>query len=333
MDVWPLPRISFRGLTSISEDRPVALITQPAAWAIVSKSVTLPLVIQAEPARDDFDFVEYLATNLPAPVKVIYAVGEGIVIDVAKVVASANDKELIIIPTAISSDVAFSPTATVHEDGVPSDEPTGPADEVIVDLDLIQSASPENRAAGIVEVLSVVTGLLDWANANAKGKLTPETKFTQWALGIAAGLGAQAIKIASALGKGEPEALHTLVDLLAMMTQLDNTLGHRRASQGIEHIFADVVKADPGVSHAEKVGAGILIASALHNKDTASIRQSIEAAGVRLNRLTAENIRAAVNSLPDFVKQNDLPYTVLHDLAANAPEIEQALTKSTLLTA
>src|SRR5205085_834139 len=151
--------------------------------------------------------------------------------------ASANDKKLVIIPTAISSDAAFTPTATVHEDGKPSDEPTGPADEVIIDLNLIQSAAPEVRAAGVVEVLSIVTGLLDWGYAAQKGKAIAETKLTPWALGVAAGLGAQGLKIAPALGKGDPEALRTLVDLIAMIVQLDGLLGHNRASQGVEHIF------------------------------------------------------------------------------------------------
>jgi len=96
-------------LSSIQESRPAALITQAAAWANVGKRFQLPLIIQAEPNRDDNDFYEYLASNLPSPVQVIYAVGDGITIDAAKIVASRNKKPLVIIPTAITSKKSFTP--------------------------------------------------------------------------------------------------------------------------------------------------------------------------------------------------------------------------------
>jgi len=331
MDVWPLPRLSFRALSTIDESRPAALLTQASAWANVSKTIKqLSLIIQAEPTRDDFDFVEYLAKNLPAPVQVVYAVGDGLLIDVAKVVASINSKPLVIIPTAVSSDAPFTWDATLNDKGAITTEETGPATEVILDMELLKTAPPETQAAGIVDVLSIVTGLLDWGYAAQKNQTTADTKLVPWALSLAAGLASQAIKIAPALGKGDSDALRTLIDLICMTVNLDSQLGHRRASQGIEHIFAELVAAEPTVSHAEKVGPGILLASALYNKDTAGMRTAMEAAGVRLNQLTVDNIKAAATELPDYAKKNDLPYSILNDVTAD--EINQALTKSTLIS-
>jgi len=331
MNVWPLPRISFRELSSIQESRPAALITQAAAWANVGKRFQLPLIIQAEPNRDDNDFYEYLASNLPSPVQVIYAVGDGITIDAAKIVASRNKKPLVIIPTAITSKKSFTPRAQVNTNGKPQVVETGPAEEVVIDMNMIKEAPPEQRAAGIADVLSIVTGLLDWTYAFNKKKLTPETQLSAWAVGFAASIGSQGLKSAAAIGKGDPDALRTLVDLLCLTVQLDNQLGHTRASQGVEHIFADSVKADPSISHGERVGPGILLASALHQKDVASMRTALESAGVRLNRLSTADIREAVNNLPDYVRSNGTPYTVLNDLMPNSDELAQALTKSTLV--
>src|SRR5258708_8382834 len=161
MNVWPLPRIRYRALNTIDESRPAALITQPSAWESVGKAIkNLPLVIQAAPTRNDYDFVEYLATNLPGPVQVVYAVGDGMVVDVAKVVASINDKPLIIVPTAISSDAPFSPTATVREHDKPSNEETGPATEVIIDMDLTKAAPPSASPPPMLSVLSIVTAFI-----------------------------------------------------------------------------------------------------------------------------------------------------------------------------
>jgi len=332
MNVWPLPRISFRGLSTVDETRPAALITLASTWANVSKTIKqLPLIIQAEPTRDDSDFVEYLAKNLPAPVQVVYAVGDGLLIDVAKVVASANNKPLIIIPTAVSSDAAYTWDATLHDAGAVTMEETGPATEVILDMDLIKAAPAETRAAGIVDVLSIVTGLLDWGYAAQKNKTTPETKLVPWALSLAAGLASQGLKSAAAMGKDDPDAVRTVIDLICMTINLDSQLGHRRASQGIEHVFAEVVEVDVAVSHAERVGPGILLASALYNKDTASMRTAMEAAGVRLNQIPQDAIKTAAHALPDYAKKNDLPYSMLND--ATTDEIDQALTRSTLITA
>lgn len=330
MDVWPLPRLSFRGLSTVDESRPAALLTQASAWANVSKTIKqLSLIIQAEPSRDDLEFVEYLAKNLPAPVQVVYAVGDGLLIDVAKVVASINSKPLVIIPTAVSSDAPFTWDATLNDKGAITNEETGPATEVILDMELLKTAPPESQAAGIVDVLSIVTGLLDWGYAAQKNQTTPDTKLVPWALSLAAGLASQGIKIAPALGKGDADALRTLIDLICMTINLDSQLGHRRASQGIEHVFAELVAADATVSHAEKVGPGILLASALYNKDTAGMRTAMEAAGVRLNQLTADNIKAAASELPDYAKKNSLPYSILNDVTKD--EIDQALAKSTLI--
>jgi glycerol dehydrogenase-like iron-containing ADH family enzyme len=149
---------------------------------------------------------------------------------------------------------------------------------------------------------------------------------------VAAALAQQAMKIAPAIGQGVPEALRTLLDLTCMMVQLDSQLGHRRASHGAEHVFAEMVKADPSISHPEKVAAGILYAAALNGLDVAPLRSALESAAVRLDLLTAANIRAAANGLADYTQQNGLPYGTASDQTDSAA-IAAALTKSTLMAA
>jgi glycerol dehydrogenase-like iron-containing ADH family enzyme len=326
MNVWPLPRITFRELSSVKESRPTALITQPA-WRNVQASLQLPLVVQAEPTKADRDYFDYLATHLPSAVEVIYALGDDLAFDAAKLVAQKSGRPLIIVPTMLSSDKALSPENVALADGA------GPATEVVIDLEVIKAAPPYARAGAIVEVLSIVTGLMDWGYAAQKNQTTPETKFVPWAASLAAGLASQALKVASGLGKGESEALHMLVDLLCLTIQLDNQLGHRRASQGSEHIFADAVVTSAtvvDVSYAERVAPGILLASALHKKDSAGLRTALESAGVRLTQLKPDDIRATVNALPDYVKQHQTPYTILNDVQPNSDDVTQALEKSTL---
>lgn len=330
-DVMPLPQITFSGLSSIEEQRPAALVTSPAAWAKASISLKLPLLIQAEPTRRDGDFVEYLANNLPEPVQVVYAVGDGLVFDVAKAVASANDRPLVIIPTALSSDSSLRPTATLERGGKLVVEETGGASEVIIDTDLIRTSASHARTAGIVDLLSITCGLLDWTYGAQKNRVPEDITRTAWAIPIAAALGSQSVKSAASIGKADDDSLKLLLDLMGLNIQLNSQLGHQRASRGIEHLFAEIVEAAPTDSYAERVGPGILLATAFYNKDVTSVRSAMEAAGVRLGRLNLESIRTALKKLPEYARSSNAPYSVLYELNANSPELETVISRSTLV--
>ena len=332
MNVWPLPRITFHELSSVQESRLTALITTPAIWANIKNSLELPIAVQSEPHRIDRDFLETLGAGVPQQIGVIYAIGPDTTIDAAKVIAWRSHKPLVIVPTAFSSDAALCSTAAVRDHGEMIDLVTGPSEQVIIDWHVITDASPNERGAGIADVLAITTALLDWNYAAKRNKTTLDTKLAPWALSVAVSLAQQALKIAPAVGQGNPEALRNLFDLLCLMVQLDNQLGHRRASHGLEHLFADVVKADPGVSHVEKVAAGILYSAALNSQDPQPLRNALEAAGIRCDRITPAEARTAALGLGAYVKAHpDLPYSLANDQTDTAA-ITAALNKSTLLT-
>ena len=331
MNVWPLPRITFQGLSSVRESRLTALITTPSIWANIKNTLELPIAVQSEPHKIDRDFLETLGAGVPAQVGVIYAIGPDTTIDAAKVIAWRSRKPLVIVPTGFSSDTPFCWTASVRDQGEMIDFVTGPAEQVIIDWHVITDAPATIRGAGIADVLAITTALLDWNYASKNNKTTPDTKIVPWALSISVSLAQQALKIAPAVGQGSPEALRTLLDLLCLMVQLDSQLGHRRASHGLEHLFADIVKADPTVSHVEKVAAGILYSAALNGQDPMPLRTALEAAGIRCDRLKSDDIRTAAIGLSGYAKAHpDLPYSLAND-QTDALVIANALTKSTLL--
>jgi hypothetical protein len=92
----------------------------------------------------------------------------------------------------------------------------------------VRNAPAHIRGTGIVELLSIVTGLLDWRYAAERNRTTPETRFTPWAAGLAAGIAQQAFKIARGVGEGRVDALRTLLDLMCTEVALTNQLGHNR---------------------------------------------------------------------------------------------------------
>jgi glycerol dehydrogenase-like iron-containing ADH family enzyme len=333
MTVWPLPRITFRALSSVAESRPAALITQPEFWAPVSAAMPLPIVIQAEPEALSRELFEHLAENLPTPVEVIYAVGEGVPFEAARFVASRVHKPLVIVPTILSTSRAFVPDSALSENGTLTNLDTGPATEVIIDLDVLKNAPAHRRAGALVDAIAVITALMDWEHSEQTGKTTPTTRYLPWAAGAAAAYAGQALKIAGPLGQGDSDALHNLVDLLALIVGLDNQLGHRRASHGTEHLFAESAAQLPGAAGttpAERLGPGILLAAALYKKNSAALRTAIEMSGVRLNQLRPEDVRATFMSLPDYARKRGVAGGMLDGATSFSDDLVEALAHSTL---
>ena len=336
MAVWPLPRITFRGLSSLDEPRPVALLTTSAAWSALHSILTLPVVIQAEPPRSDRDLIEYLAAHLPSHVEAVYAVGDGAAVEAAKIVAAHNAKPLVIVPSALDGVAPFLPTARVDTEAEGQKRieqiETGPAAEVVVDWEVIEAAPPARRAAGIVEVLSAASALLDWRHSAKQGQNPPAERFTPWAASVATDLARQAIKSAAALGEGQPEALQTLLDLLLLLVQLGNQLGHRRLHQGSEHFLADIlaVKSDPSLTPAERLGPSLLFAYAVHGQNLTPLRDALQAAQIPLNRVRTTDFGLSLDNLKRHLDRFEFPYSVLNDLDPDSMEVIGALHASGL---
>ncbi len=336
MAIWPLPKITFRELSAVQETRRVALLTSEETWAALSASLSLPLVIQAEPSRYDRDLFEYLAQHLPSTVEVIYAVGSGAPVEAAKVVAGHNHLPLVIIPPALDSVAMLTPYAVADE---PVGErkrrtrlETGPAAEVILDWDVIADALPAQRGAGIADMLAIVTGLLDWRYAAQRGKNPRAERFQPWAAGVTTDLAKQAIKSAPAIGQGDREALQTLLSLMMVAVQLNNLLGHGRAQQGSEHHLADLlaVTSNGSTPSAERLGPCILFCAALHGQDPAPLREALSAANIPLDRIRATDFRLLLDHLAEHLADHRFPYSILNDLDPTSEQVSRALEQAGL---
>jgi glycerol-1-phosphate dehydrogenase [NAD(P)+] len=332
--IWHLPRIEIRDLKTVTETRPTALLTGEHAWASAGQLVNLPLVIQAEPHKTDHEFFKSLAKELPPQVEVIYAVGGGLVADCAKYIGWANKLPVVIVPTALSVDGFFTAIVAVREKGSVHYVTTGPAESVIIDWEVIRNAPPHIRGTGICELLSIVTGLLDWRYAAERNKTTQDTRFQPWAAGLAAGIAQQAFKIAQGVGQGKVENLRNLLDLMCAEVALTNQLGHNRPQEGSEQYFAyaieDKTASGYGALYADLVGPGTLIAAALHGQDIAPIRDTIQSAGIRLDQLKPDDVRETLSQMPDYVREHNLPYSIFNEWSSTPEKINEVLAKTGL---
>ncbi len=332
--IWNVPPQEFRDLVSIKESRPAALLTGKRSWGAVSTVLDLPVVVQAEPERLDIDYLDMLADGLPAEAKVVYGVGAGLVADASKYVGWKRGLPVVLVPTALSQDGFFTSLVSARVKGTVNYVTTGPADQIIIDWNVIRMAPPAVRGAGIVELLTIVTGLLDWKYAAEQNKTTPDTRYQAWAAGVMAGIAQQAFKIAEGVGKGRVDALRNLLDLMVLEVQITNQLGHNRPQEGSEQFFAyaveQKVRSPRPLPYADRVGPGLLIASYLHGQNADPIRATLEAAGIRLNQLAPAVVEDTLKTLRDYVVKHDLPFSIAHDLDLDAERIAEIMTTTGL---
>lgn len=332
--IWNLPPIEIASLHTVKESRATALLTGNTAWETVGHLFELPLVVQAEPHTVNRSFMDSLVEGLPPQVEVVYAVGGGLVSDVAKYVGWKRNLPVVIIPTVLSVDGFFTSLVAVRQDGVVQYEETGPASKVIIDWDVVSAAPPHYRGTGIAEILSIVTGLLDWRYAAERSRNTESERFQPWAAGLAAGIAQQAFKIAKGVGEGRIDALRNLLDLICMEVQLTNQLGHNRPQEGSEQYFAYAIEPrvarDRGVPYADLIGPGIMIAAALHGQDINPIKTTLQNAGIRLGQLKPSDVMTTLMDLPDYVQQHELPYSILHETDIDAAKAEELMKKTGL---
>lgn len=327
--IWNMPRIELTDLSRIREQRPAALLTGKRSWQAVNTMVKLPVVVQAEPENAERKYLDNLADGLPKQVQVVYSVGGGLVADAAKYIGSRRKLPVVLIPTALSVDGFFTPIVSLREGGIGTYAETGPAERVMIDWDVVSAAPAHLRGAGIVELLSIVTGLLDWRYAAEKGKNPLEERFQPWAAALAAGIAQQAFRIAKGVGEGQVQALRELLDLICMEVRLTTQIGHTRPQEGSEQFFAQAVQ--PRIArrgkrpYAELLGPGILLAMALHNQDIKPIRDTMQSAGIRLNAIDPQDLADTLTALPQFVKENKLPFSILNDVSINADKARELI--------
>ena len=324
--VHPLPKIEQRSLSELTEDRWVALVTSEPAWQATTGRLRLPEVWRAEPIGASEGTFDTLAKSVPADAEVIYAVGDGLVVDAAKLAASRRQLPLVAIPTALSTDAYLTATCGVRRGGGVAYVETGPASRVIVDWDVIAGAPTWERAAAICDVLSIATASWDWVFAEGEDKNPRGQEVVTYAARIAEAIVDDAMTITESIGTGEADALLRLLDLQAMAVQLCNLLGHTRPKEGSEHLFAFAVEpfVESSLSHGDLVGPGIVAMAAAQGQDPGLLHDALLSAGTRLDRIPRDAAARVLLGLPDFVRKYQLPFGIANVLDDDRIELALA---------
>lgn len=191
----------------------------------------------------------------------LIAVGGGRVVDTVKLAAARTGIEMVSVPTAISHDGISSPVASLFaEDGRRhSYAATMPAG-VVVDISVIGDAPAATLRAGLGDLLSNLTAILDWQLAHRAER----ERFDAYSAMIAENAARSVLDMEEL---ETPRSHERLAKGLLMSGLAMAAAGTSRPCSGAEHLIShalDQILGERAALHGEQVALGTLVSAAAH---------------------------------------------------------------------
>ena len=207
---------------------------------------------------------ELAGAIVKSDISLMVGVGGGRVIDTAKLAASRTGIEFVSVPTAISHDGISSPVASlVHpESGRRSYAATMPAG-IIVDIGTANSAPGRMIRAGVGDLASNLTAVLDWRLADRGG----HDRYDAFSAMIAESAARPALELEDV---DAPESREWIAKGLLLSGLAMAAAGTSRPCSGAEHLIShslDAMLAERAALHGEQVALGCLVSAAAHGSD------------------------------------------------------------------
>jgi glycerol-1-phosphate dehydrogenase [NAD(P)+] len=248
--------------------------------------------------------------------------GGGLALDAAKFVAWRLGVPLVQVPSSASNNACFTRTSGCLERGRRAPMRDGPVPDVVVDHDLIARAPGRLNRAGIGDLLSSHSALVDWELAHRVGHAV------DWDPAVRDGTRHELDRLARLAPDVGAARLDAFVGLLAMGERFAPTflrLPRARFNAASEHLLAWCLEERTGrrLLHGEIVSLGVLLMAHLQENAPERAAATIRAAGVPVQPAdvgtTWADVEAAVLALPEYARDVVPWYTVVDPLVEGDP--------------
>ena len=265
---------------------------------------------------------------------VVFGVGGGTVIDMAKLVAFQLHLPCVPVPPSLANDGIASPFAVIRPPrGEPSANVTVRANTplgVLIDLGRIKPRSQSARSffermmlSGIGDGVSNLTSTMDWELAASNGK----DHIDYLALLHARSAGEVALyRLARGAALDDDDLVLTLASGLVSSGEAMARVGSSRPASGFEHklyhAYQNVLGFDHRATHGILVAVGTLISAHAHGQWLDPMRESFDRIGLPVDGdslaafgLTPERVERAITAAAGVKPER---YTILEHLGPEA---------------
>ena len=232
---------------------------------IVVEGANSQELLRVEDAVDGIDF--------------LIGVGGGRPIDLAKQAGFNKNIPFVSIPTAASHDGFGSARSSIRQAGRKTSMQAIPPLAVVADTSIISKAPKRLLGAGVGDIISNQTAVLDWRLDDQKAD------YSEYAAALSE-MAAQLVedgieKVAS----GTEEGVRLVVKALISSGVAMSIAGTSRPASGGEHKFSHWLDAnsDNPALHGEQCGLGSIVTMYLHGGDWEKIRDTLKAVNAPIN--------------------------------------------------
>ena len=232
---------------------------------IVIKGANIEELAKVESYSDRIDFLVGLGGGRP--------------IDLAKQAGFNKNIPFISIPTAASHDGFGSARASIRQKGRKTSMQAIPPIAVVADTSIISKAPKRLLGAGVGDIISNQTAVLDW---RLDGQKADYSEYAAALSEMAAQLVEDGIdKVAS----GSEEGVRLVVKALISSGVAMSIAGTSRPASGGEHKFSHWLDAnsDNPALHGEQCGLGSIVTMYLHGGDWEKIRDTLKVVNAPIN--------------------------------------------------
>lgn len=224
------------------------------------------------------------------------AIGSGTLCDLAKAAGHAQNKPVLLVPTAASMNGYTSAIVALKVRGLKRTLPCKPATAIFADPEVVATAPPRMAAAGVADFLSKCSSAADWTAAH----LLRGDYYCRRPREFNEGIQEQLFMNAPAIGRGEPEAIQLVLEALLLSGFGMVIAGSSAPASGGEHLishYVDMKHALYGSGHdlhGVQVGIGTLYTLGLWEKVLALDPGKIDADALIAAQPSQEEVRERV---------------------------------------
>ena len=214
---------------------------------------------RVETFSDDIDFLVGLGGGRP--------------IDIAKQAGFNKNIPFISIPTAASHDGFGSARASIRRDGHKTSMQAIPPIAVVADTEIISRAPKRLLGAGVGDIISNQTAVLDWKLAGQKAD------YSEYAAALSEMAAELVENDIDKVASGKEEGVRLVVKALISSGVAMSIAGTSRPASGGEHKFSHWLDSncDTPALHGEQCGLGSIVTMYLHGGNWEKIRDTLKA--------------------------------------------------------
>ena len=224
---------------------------------------------------DELERVESFSDNIDF----LVGLGGGRPIDLAKQAGFNKDIPFISIPTAASHDGFGSARASIRRDGRKTSMQAIPPIAVVADTEIISKAPKRLLAAGVGDIISNQTAVLDWKLAGQKAD------YSEYAAALSEMAAELVENDIAKVASGKEEGVRLVVKALISSGVAMSIAGTSRPASGGEHKFSHWLDSNcttPAL-HGEQCGLGSIVTMYLHGGNWEKIRDTLKAVNAPIN--------------------------------------------------